>query len=416
MCESETLNPNFIHSVPWFAKSSHRGLPPSSPSLPCSPFSPLLSSHSQNHRRTIVLHLRNLAEENIAVATIACLTQPEENRQRQKRWRVAVFVEGLSSSPFRKIVGGKIVFVAVQSSSPLLVAMAAIPSTNSASLISFFLFFLYPLPAAGTGRGRGQIVEAGGGGRGACPRPHGDPLPSLNIPLFSKLCGVCTNPPYLNYSFASFTLLELTFHHFHLPILPLQNKNYRWPCVTAKKTSEEGDKRSLPSMSDILEASRAQKLDLQLKTLGPFFRITATSLQTRAELGKAEGLVRISFQGTKILHLDSMKLRRETLSMEKSIFGLGLFIGAVAILHGYDSGCTTAQLLAINDSDLYHSKLVRFYSRLGFREVCQVSGSSIGDIPHMLVWGGVGTRMDASIEELMLKWCTRFKKNQSPQS
>ncbi|KAL4288325.1 hypothetical protein AHAS_Ahas19G0274900 [Arachis hypogaea] len=79
--------------VPWFAKSSHRGLPPSSPSLPCSPFSPLLSSHSQNHRRTIVLHLRNLAEENIAVATIACLTQPEENRQRQKRWRVAVFVE-----------------------------------------------------------------------------------------------------------------------------------------------------------------------------------------------------------------------------------------------------------------------------------------------------------------------------------
>ncbi|XP_057744617.1 uncharacterized protein LOC130962402 isoform X3 [Arachis stenosperma] len=171
----------------------------------------------------------------------------------------------------------------------------------------------------------------------------------------------------------------------------------------AKKTSEEGDKRSLPSMSDILEASRAQKLDLQLKTLGPFFRITATSLQTHAELGKAEGLIRISFQGTKILHLDSMKLHRETLSMEKSIFGLGLFIGAVAIRHCYDSGCTTAQL-------------VRFYSRLGFREVCQVSGSSIGDIPHMLIWGGVGIRMDASIEELMLKWCTRFKKNQSPQS
>ncbi|XP_057744655.1 uncharacterized protein LOC130962454 isoform X2 [Arachis stenosperma] len=190
-------------------------------------------------------------------------------------------------------------------------------------------------------------------------------------------------------------------YHLH-PKTP-RNLSVLAMSADAKKTSEEGDKRSLPSMSDILEASRAQKLDLQLKTLGPFFRITATSLQTRAELGKAEGLIRISFQGTKILHLDSMKLRRETLSMEKSIFGLGLFIGAVAIRHGYDSGCTTAQL-------------VRFYSRLGFREVCQVSGSSIGDIPHMLVWGGVGTRMDASIEELMLKWCTRFKKNQSPQS
>ncbi|KAK7269929.1 hypothetical protein RIF29_22741 [Crotalaria pallida] len=45
--------------------------------------------------------------------------------------------------------------------------------------------------------------------------------------------------------------------------------------------------------------------------------------------------------------------------MEKSIFGLGLFIGVVAIRHGYDCGCKTAQLLAINDSDLYHSKVVR---------------------------------------------------------
>ncbi|MED6134115.1 hypothetical protein PIB30_034430 [Stylosanthes scabra] len=198
-------------------------------------------------------------------------------------------------------------------------------------------------------------------------------------------------------------------HHLHLPI---QNNKNRWERVSVKanKGSEEGDKAVLPSMCDILEASRAQKVEVQLKTVGPFFRIIATSLESRRELGRAEGLVRIWFPGTKILHLDSIKLRRETLNMEKSIFGLGLFIGAVAIRHGYDSGCTTAQLLAINDSDLYHSKLVRFYRRLGFREVYQVSGSSIGDIPHMLVWGGVGTRMDACIQQLMFKWCTRFKK------
>lgn len=54
-------------------------------------------------------------------------------------------------------------------------------------------------------------------------------------------------------------------------------------------------------------------------------------------------------------------------------------------------------------------QLVRFYQRMGFKAVREVTGSSIGDLPHMLVWGGKGTRMDADIEELLLKWGTRFK-------
>lgn len=167
------------------------------------------------------------------------------------------------------------------------------------------------------------------------------------------------------------------------------------------------DTSTLPSMSDILEASRSQKLDLQLRTVGPFFRITAKSLETQNDLGRAEGMIRV-WVGGRILHLDSMKLRRETIGMEKSIFGIGLFIGAVAIRYGYDCGCKKAELLAINDSDLYHSKLVRFYSRIGFKAVHEVSASSIGDMGHMLMWGGTGTRMDANIEDLMIKWCSRF--------
>ena len=54
-------------------------------------------------------------------------------------------------------------------------------------------------------------------------------------------------------------------------------------------------------------------------------------------------------------------------------------------------------------------QLVRFYTRIGFKVVHEVTGSTFGDLPHMLVWGGIGTRMDASIEELLIKWCTRFK-------
>ncbi|XP_011092492.1 uncharacterized protein LOC105172662 [Sesamum indicum] len=163
-----------------------------------------------------------------------------------------------------------------------------------------------------------------------------------------------------------------------------------------------------PTMSDILAASRAQNLDLQLQTFGPFFRVTARSLGTRRELGRAEGVIRFWFGG-KILHLDSMKLRRETVGMEKSIFGIGLFVGAVAIRHGFECGCRKAELLAINDTHLYHSKLVRFYKRIGFREVYEVTGSSLGDFTHMLVWGGVGTRMDADLHHLITKWCSRFK-------
>lgn len=165
---------------------------------------------------------------------------------------------------------------------------------------------------------------------------------------------------------------------------------------------------ALPTMADITEASTRQNLGLQLQRLGPFFRITAKSLKTGNELGRAEGLVRV-WLGGKILHLDSIKLRRETLEMEKSIFGIGLYIGAVAIRYGYDCGCKKAELLAINDTDLYHSKLVRFYSRIGFRSLYEVTGSSLRDVADMLVWGGIGTRMDADIEELMIKWCTRFK-------
>ncbi|EPS65834.1 hypothetical protein M569_08941, partial [Genlisea aurea] len=166
---------------------------------------------------------------------------------------------------------------------------------------------------------------------------------------------------------------------------------------------------SPPTMSDILTASRLQNLDIRLQKLGPFFRIGARNLSTGAELGRAEGMIRVWFGGRRILHLDSLRLTKETLGMDRSIFGIGLFIGAVAIRHGFDCGCDTAELLAINDSEIYHSKLVRFYRRLGFKEAHEVKGSSMADLGHMLVWGGIGTRMDADLHYLMTKWCSRFK-------
>lgn len=100
-----------------------------------------------------------------------------------------------------------------------------------------------------------------------------------------------------------------------------------------------------------------KKLEIQLQTLRPFFSVTAESLETENELGRAEGLIRVWLKG-RVLLLNSTRLKRETLGMERSIFGIGLFIGAVAVRYGYDCGCTTAELLAINDSDLYHTKVL----------------------------------------------------------
>ncbi|CAM0947209.1 unnamed protein product [Alopecurus aequalis] len=173
---------------------------------------------------------------------------------------------------------------------------------------------------------------------------------------------------------------------------------------------------TLPTMADIMAASRAQGLSVRVRTLGPFFRITATRVcdgadndEAAVELGRAEGAV-LPWPGGSLLHLDSMRMSRATLAVpDRPLFGLGLFLGAVAVRHGFDAGCVRAELLAINDSPLYHRKLVKFYTRMGFKAVHEVDGSSITDLAHMLVWGGKGTRMDADIEQLLSKWSKRFR-------
>ncbi|XP_040384303.1 uncharacterized protein LOC102710441 [Oryza brachyantha] len=178
----------------------------------------------------------------------------------------------------------------------------------------------------------------------------------------------------------------------------------------------------LPTMPDIMAASRAQGLRVRLTTLGPFFRVTAARRcggggregeGEEEELGRAQGVVR-PWPGGSVLHLDSMRMSRATLRVpDRPIFGLGLFLGAVAVRHGFDAGCKRAELLAINDTPTYHSKLVRFYTRMGFKTVHEVDGSSVTDLAHMLVWGGRGTRMDADIEQLLIKWSKRFTSQES---
>uniref|UniRef100_A0A7S3QND3 Uncharacterized protein n=1 Tax=Dunaliella tertiolecta TaxID=3047 RepID=A0A7S3QND3_DUNTE len=107
--------------------------------------------------------------------------------------------------------------------------------------------------------------------------------------------------------------------------------------------------------------------------------------------------------------LDRMK-GSEGERVRGGVLGLGLLVGGATFSYGYSCGCKKAEILAINDDDAWHARLVKYYSYFGFKPVAIVGGNSpLSDIPHMLVWGGVGTRMDADIPGMLAKWTPAFR-------
>uniref|UniRef100_A0A061RJP7 Uncharacterized protein n=1 Tax=Tetraselmis sp. GSL018 TaxID=582737 RepID=A0A061RJP7_9CHLO len=84
--------------------------------------------------------------------------------------------------------------------------------------------------------------------------------------------------------------------------------------------------------------------------------------------------------------------------------GLGLLLGGATFAYGFESGCRKAEILAINDDDDWAKRLVRYYRYFGFQERYTVGGRGLADLPDLLVWGGVGTRMDADIEAMLRRW------------
>lgn len=63
-----------------------------------------------------------------------------------------------------------------------------------------------------------------------------------------------------------------------------------------------------------------------------------------------------------------------------------------------------------------HARLVRYYSRFGFQPVLEVTGGKLSDLPHMLVWGGVGTRMDADLYDMLHRWTPAIRNSRISES
>lgn len=166
---------------------------------------------------------------------------------------------------------------------------------------------------------------------------------------------------------------------------------------------------SLPTQADIIASAGEKGLLLALKPTGPLFVVTAIDVATGDNLGTADGFIK-PWIDANILHLDSIRLTKASASRSgRTIFGAAVYMGALMVRHGIDCACDKGELLAINDSEEYHKKLVRYYARLGWKPVHEVTGDSWRDYLHMLVWGGVGTRMDADLRELLGKWADTMK-------
>lgn len=168
---------------------------------------------------------------------------------------------------------------------------------------------------------------------------------------------------------------------------------------------------------ELIDFAKDTGIVLSLSTLGPGYRVLARAAHNETLIvGYIEGFVR---PGGEIIHLDKMEVYKKAIRRCReenpeftngaSGFGVGLMIGCLCLRHGIESGCKIAEFLAIDDSDFQHKRLVRHYRRLGLNEVRYVGDEKLSDVPDRMVWGGVGTLMNAELSPLLQRWTPTFR-------
>jgi hypothetical protein len=170
--------------------------------------------------------------------------------------------------------------------------------------------------------------------------------------------------------------------------------------------------RPLWTANEVEQYAEERGVVISFTTFGPGYRAVARAKHDESMiLGYVEGFVRPVGQ---ILHLDKMEVfkpmvervkrqKPDSLDFGGISFGLGLLMGYTCLLHGKEKGCDVAEFLAIDDEEFQHKRLVRYYTRVGFRVVRYV-GEDITNVPDRLVWGGCGTLMKEDIDVLLRKW------------
>ena len=187
---------------------------------------------------------------------------------------------------------------------------------------------------------------------------------------------------------------------------------YDFDLHTTRTAASSTDSTTVWDRATLDTFASQQGVVLSLTTLGPGFRGIARSKHNETQiLGYVEGFVRPS---NTILHLDKMEVFRKMVTAARkenpdefkgggSVFGVGLLVGYLCLLHGMEQGCSVAEFLAIDDEDYQHKRLVRYYKNAGFKVIKYV-GDDWRDVPDRLVWGGCGTLLRQDMDPLLDKW------------
>ena len=180
-------------------------------------------------------------------------------------------------------------------------------------------------------------------------------------------------------------------------------------------------------------------MDLRVRTVGPWWEVTLRDRTTIADgdssssssspsssssssssstsstssspaplLARAVGVTALG-----ICHLDSLVVntRRARGSAgartRPGLSGTGGLMAQAVFASAFErGGAKKVEVLAVDDgASGEHDRLVRAYRRVaGFEVVRRVEGDKLSDVPHQLVWGAVGSRMDAEVEAQLRRW------------
>lgn len=162
-------------------------------------------------------------------------------------------------------------------------------------------------------------------------------------------------------------------------------------------------------------------MDLRVRTIGPWWEVTLRDLATIGDgdsssssstssslLACAVGVTALG-----ICHLDSLVVNTRRargtagLRTRPGLAGTGGLMAQAVFASAFERGkAKKVEVLAVDDgASGEHDRLVRAYRRVaGFEVVRRVEGDKISDLPHQLVWGAVGSRMDSEVEAQLRRW------------